>query len=90
LHSTAINHIINQKTGEKKNPEAEQMVSEETIQEAARRLVEKFRPARIILFGSYARGTADDHSDLDFIPGLQKDRFPLYPQHLPPAGDASP
>jgi len=43
------------------------MVSEETIREAARRLVEKFRPDRIILFGSYARGTADDHSEVDFL-----------------------
>ena len=43
------------------------MVSEETIQEAARRLAEKFHPDRIILFGSYARGTADDYSDVDFM-----------------------
>jgi len=43
------------------------MVSEETIREAARRLAEKFRPDRIILFGSYARGTADDCSDLAFM-----------------------
>ena len=43
------------------------MVSEEIIREATRRLAEKFRPERIILFGSYARGTADDHSDVDFM-----------------------
>ena len=43
------------------------MVSEEIIQEATRRLAERFRPERIILFGSYARGTADDHSDVDFM-----------------------
>jgi uncharacterized protein len=43
------------------------MISEEIIQEATRRLVEKFRPDRIILFGSYARGTADDYSDVDFM-----------------------
>jgi predicted nucleotidyltransferase len=43
------------------------MVSEETIREAARRLAEEFRPDRIILFGSYARGTADDRSDVDFM-----------------------
>jgi predicted nucleotidyltransferase len=56
-----------EKSGETNSTEAEQMVSEETIQEAARRLVEKFRPNRIILFGSYARGTADDYSDVDFL-----------------------
>ena len=43
------------------------MVSEKTIQEAAGRLVEGFHPKRIILFGSYARGTADKHSDVDFL-----------------------
>lgn len=43
------------------------MISEKTIREAARRLVEKFDPDRIILFGSYARGTADEHSDVDFL-----------------------
>lgn len=43
------------------------MISEEIIQKAARRLVERFRPDRVILFGSYARGTADDYSDVDFM-----------------------
>lgn len=43
------------------------MVSEEIIQEAVRRLAERFRPDRIILFGSYARGTADEYSDVDFM-----------------------
>ncbi len=47
--------------------EVDEMISEKTIQEAARRLVEKFHPERIILFGSYARGTADEHSDVDFL-----------------------
>ena len=43
------------------------MISEAIIREAARRLAEKFNPDRIILFGSHARGTADDHSDVDFM-----------------------
>jgi len=43
------------------------MVSREIIQEATKRLIEKFDPERIILFGSYARGTADEHSDVDFL-----------------------
>jgi predicted nucleotidyltransferase len=43
------------------------MVSREIIQEATKRLIEKFDPERIILFGSYARGTADEHSDVDFM-----------------------
>jgi predicted nucleotidyltransferase len=31
------------------------------------RIVEKFSPVRIILFGSYARGEADTHSDIDLL-----------------------
>jgi predicted nucleotidyltransferase len=41
---------------------------DELVREAARRLGEAARhPARVILFGSYARGEADTHSDLDFL-----------------------
>ncbi len=43
------------------------MVTEQIIQEAARRLADKFHPERIILFGSYARGAADEHSDVDLL-----------------------
>lgn len=43
------------------------MISERTIQEAVKRIAAKFHPQRIILFGSYARGTADEHSDVDFL-----------------------
>ena len=48
---------------------------EELVREAARRLGEAARkPARVILFGSYARGEADGTSDLDFLV-VQKDGF---------------
>ena len=43
------------------------MLSDETQLEAARVLGEAARPARVILFGSYARGTADEQSDADFL-----------------------
>ena len=43
------------------------MVAEPVLREATRRLVEQFKPARIILFGSQARGTADDRSDVDLL-----------------------
>jgi predicted nucleotidyltransferase len=43
------------------------MIDEKKIREATDRLVATFHPNRIILFGSHARGTADDHSDVDFL-----------------------
>ena len=43
------------------------MINLTVINEAVRRLAERFRPERIILFGSYARGKADDKSDLDLL-----------------------
>ena len=43
------------------------MVSQTLLDEIRRRLVEQFCPDRIILFGSQARGTADDHSDVDLL-----------------------
>ena len=44
------------------------MIDEKLIQEMARKLAMAARqPARIILFGSYARGKADDRSDLDLL-----------------------
>lgn len=43
------------------------MIAESVLQEATRRLVERFHPVRIILFGSQARGTADDRSDVDLL-----------------------
>jgi predicted nucleotidyltransferase len=43
------------------------MISEQTISEAVRRLVEAANPRKVILFGSYARGCAGEHSDLDIL-----------------------
>ena len=43
------------------------MVAQQVLHEATQRLVEQFGPTRIILFGSQARGTADDHSDVDLL-----------------------
>ncbi len=42
-------------------------MNESVIQEAARRIAEKFNPERIILFGSQAQGTADERSDIDLL-----------------------
>jgi predicted nucleotidyltransferase len=43
------------------------LISEKIIQEAAQRLVNKFSPKTIILFGSQARGKTDQHSDVDLL-----------------------
>jgi predicted nucleotidyltransferase len=43
------------------------MISDQTIRDAAQLLGEAAKPARVILFGSYARGDAREDSDLDFL-----------------------
>ncbi|MDI1243818.1 MAG: nucleotidyltransferase domain-containing protein, partial [Rhodoferax sp.] len=44
------------------------MLSPEHIAQTTRRLVARAgHPAKVILFGSYARGDADDGSDLDLM-----------------------
>jgi predicted nucleotidyltransferase len=42
-----------------------------TIAEMVRRIVERFHPERIILFGSHARGTAAPNSDVDLLVVMQ-------------------
>ncbi|MEK6813707.1 MAG: nucleotidyltransferase domain-containing protein [Nitrospirota bacterium] len=43
------------------------MISKRTLTRATRRLVDGFDPQRIVLFGSQARGTADERSDVDLL-----------------------
>lgn len=43
------------------------MLTSQDIQAAADRLAKALNPEKIILFGSYARGEANEHSDLDFM-----------------------
>ncbi len=43
------------------------MISESTIDQAVRLLIDAGRPSRIILFGSYGRGEPGLESDLDFL-----------------------
>jgi predicted nucleotidyltransferase len=44
-----------------------QPTRQEVVDEMTRRLVEFYRPVRIYLFGSEARGDAGPDSDLDFL-----------------------
>lgn len=49
------------------------MISQNDIDEIVKRIAKGYDPMAIILFGSYAKGTASDDSDLDlFI--LKEDR----------------
>lgn len=43
------------------------MIPQQTIDEMSRKIVERFHPERIILFGSYARGEATENSDIDLL-----------------------
>ncbi len=43
------------------------MISDELLYAVKERLVNGFHPSKIILFGSQARGTADDRSDVDIL-----------------------
>ena len=43
------------------------MISNETLLKVREQLVDGFHPEKILLFGSQARGTADDRSDVDIL-----------------------
>lgn len=43
------------------------MITDEATQVIKQRLVSTFHPDKIIIFGSHARGTADDRSDVDIL-----------------------
>jgi predicted nucleotidyltransferase len=42
-------------------------IPQESIDEVVRQIVEKFKPQKIILFGSYARGNPRPESDVDLL-----------------------
>lgn len=43
------------------------MITNIQINNITNQIVKKYNPERVILFGSYAKGTFNDNSDLDFI-----------------------
>jgi uncharacterized protein len=45
---------------------------------AVQRLVEAFRPERIYVFGSQARGTAGPNSDIDILSVVDETNEPMY------------
>ena len=42
-------------------------ITQEKVDETVARIVQKFSPRRVILFGSFARGQSDRNSDLDLL-----------------------
>ena len=60
-----------------------QLTKQEAIEEMTRRLVEFYRPVRIYLFGSEARGEAGPDSDLDFLVVVPDDA----PEQMMRSGD---
>ncbi|HEQ60854.1 MAG TPA: nucleotidyltransferase domain-containing protein [Firmicutes bacterium] len=51
-------------------------VTTELLNEIARRIVERFHPEKIILFGSHAWGGARADSDVDLLVIMESDRRP--------------
>lgn len=43
------------------------MITPQIIEEVKERLIKTYNPVEIYIFGSYARGTADEESDLDLL-----------------------
>lgn len=53
------------------------MISESKIAEVVDKIAKGFNPEKIILFGSYATGNANDDSDLDLII-IQENELPWH------------
>jgi predicted nucleotidyltransferase len=54
-----------------------QVVDQELIDDVVRRIVERFQPKRIVLFGSHARGDAGPESDIDLFIEMESNLRPI-------------
>lgn len=54
----------------------------ETVRTVVRTIAERFKPARIVIFGSWARGGAGPTSDLDLLV-IMKTNLPRYKRATP-------
>jgi uncharacterized protein len=59
------------------HPNGLQVIDREVIDGAIRRIVARFHPKRIVIFGSVARGEAGPDSDLDLFIEMDSDVRPL-------------
>jgi len=53
------------------------MVTAQQIQQITNRIVDVYQPEKIILFGSYANGTARENSDLDLLIVKDTEELPV-------------
>ncbi len=53
------------------------MVAMKDIEDLGRRIAHEFKPRRIVLFGSHARGTASTDSDVDLLVVLAHEGSPI-------------
>ena len=54
-----------------------QVVDQELIDDVVRRIVQRFDPERIVLFGSHARGDATPESDIDLFVEMKTNLRPV-------------
>ena len=54
-----------------------QVVDQALIDDVVGRIVERFHPKRIVLFGSHARGDAGPESDMDLFIEMESDLRPI-------------
>lgn len=54
------------------------MITQEQIEEIITRIASKYKPEKIILFGSHAYGTPTEDSDLDLLVVVKSSKQPRY------------
>jgi uncharacterized protein len=59
------------------------MISPDVIEEIKNRLIKVYNPLQIYLFGSYAWGTPDEDSDLDFLVIIENSDEPRHRRGTP-------
>jgi predicted nucleotidyltransferase len=58
--------------------ELKNTVSQKDIREIVRQVVERFRPQKVILFGSYAQGKPTPDSDVDLLVIMDTEEKPVH------------